>query len=79
MGLSGGRDAVLPPDRLNSPGWDECEFISRDALKQGSKARCVFQRELLSEDQNNIIIPAKAGIYPYFRCHTVDGFPPSRE
>ncbi len=39
-GLSGGGDAVLPPDR-------ECEFISRDALKQGSKARCVFQRELL--------------------------------
>ncbi len=39
-GLSGGRDAVLPPDR-------KCEFISRDAFKQGSKARCVFQRELL--------------------------------
>jgi hypothetical protein len=34
------RDAVLPPDR-------KCEFISRDALKQGSKARCFFQRELL--------------------------------
>jgi uncharacterized protein (TIGR00730 family) len=47
----GGRDAVLPPDRLNSPGWDKCEFISRDALKQGSKARCVFQRELLQLKQ----------------------------
>jgi hypothetical protein len=51
-----GRDAVLPPDRLNSPGWDECEFISRDAFKQGSKARYVFQRELLaiSKSQNSV-------------------------
>jgi hypothetical protein len=50
-GLSGVREAVLPPDRLNSPGWDKCEFISRDAFKQGSKARCVFQRELLQLNQ----------------------------
>jgi hypothetical protein len=56
-GLSGGRDAVLPPDRLNSPGWDKCEFISRDAFKQGSKARCVFQRELLSNVLNNFLEP----------------------